>query len=108
VGDQPAIEMVLARHGDWNVAQVRGDLDMATAPQLEAAFEHPNGQVALDLGKVRFIDSTGLRALVRLRETQQRVVLVAPSPVVRRLLSLTRMTEVFSIADTVEALDSME
>ncbi len=108
MADQPPIELALVRHGAWNVAQVRGDLDLATAPQLESAFEQPDGRVALDLAKVRFIDSTGLRALVSLRETQKRLVLVAPSPVVQRLLSLTRMADAFSVAESLEALDSME
>jgi anti-sigma B factor antagonist len=108
MADQPLIEMSLAHHGTWRVASVRGDLDLATAPQLESAFEEPDGHVALDLAKVRFIDSTGLRALVRIRERQERVVLVAPSPVVQRLLSLTQMTDAFPVASSLAALDSME
>jgi anti-sigma B factor antagonist len=108
MADQPPIEMSLAQHGTWCVAHVRGDLDLATAPHLESSFEEPDGHVALDLAKVRFIDSTGLRALVRIRERQARVVLIAPSPVVQRLLSLTGMTDAFPVASSLAALDSME
>ena len=108
MGDQPPVEMSLAQRGTWRVVQVRGDLDLATAPQLESIFDEPDGHVALDLAKVRFIDSTGLRALVRIHERQERVVLVAPSPVVQRLLSLTHMTDAFPVAPNLEALDSME
>lgn len=103
----PPIEMQISRHGSWTVAEVRGDLDIATAPQLESAFETADGLVALDLAKVRFIDSTGLRALVQLRDAQQKVVLVNPSTVVKRLLELTQMSDAFPVAATVDALDSM-
>jgi len=48
--------------------QLQGDLDLATAPQLaEALGSIPAsyGRLVLDLSKLGFIDSTGVRALVR-------------------------------------------
>ena len=48
--------------------QLQGDLDLATAPQLTEALDSipaSYGRLVLDLSKLAFIDSTGVRALVR-------------------------------------------
>jgi anti-sigma B factor antagonist len=51
------------------VVTVTGELDLATAPQLEAVFEGvdatPSDRVLVDLAGVTFLDSSGIRALVR-------------------------------------------
>jgi anti-sigma B factor antagonist len=51
---------------------VLGELDMATAPQLEdkvrAMLAGRVRELIIDLGKLRFIDSSGLRLLIILRD----------------------------------------
>jgi anti-anti-sigma factor len=64
----PAFEIVAERRGPRQVCLwVSGELDLATAPQLRAsltdALSGTDG-VVLDLGGVRFIDSTGLAAII--------------------------------------------
>jgi N-acetylglucosaminyldiphosphoundecaprenol N-acetyl-beta-D-mannosaminyltransferase len=58
----------------------------------------------LDLSKVRFIDSTGIGLLVRLRKQTalqgRRLVLIAPGDDVRRALDLMRLTPFFLLAQT--------
>jgi anti-sigma B factor antagonist len=52
------------------VLRVHGELDIATAPGLERAVlrpRDPGDQVVLDLAGLRFMDSTGLRVLMRAR-----------------------------------------
>ena len=52
------------------VVRVQGELDIATAPDLERAVlrpRDPGARVVLDLADLRFIDSTGLRVLLRAR-----------------------------------------
>jgi anti-sigma B factor antagonist len=52
------------------LVRVDGELDIATAPDLEAVLlrpRPPGERVVLDLGALRFIDSTGLRVLLRAR-----------------------------------------
>ena len=47
-----------------------GELDIATAPELERVLERPRAagdRVVLDLAELEFIDSTGLRVIVRAR-----------------------------------------
>lgn len=50
------------------VVRVVGELDIATAPELERALLRPrprDERVILDLADLRFMDSTGLRVLLR-------------------------------------------
>jgi anti-anti-sigma factor len=56
-------------HGE-SVVRVHGELDIATAPDLERAVLRPRApgeDVVLDLADLRFMDSTGLRILLRAR-----------------------------------------
>ena len=51
-----------------HVIALRGELDLASAPSLErelhAALEDGSGPIVVDLCDLRFMDSTGLRALI--------------------------------------------
>jgi anti-sigma B factor antagonist len=74
---------------------VSGELDLASAPLLEAALEGEIEQgtdVTFDLVELGFIDAAGLGVLVGVRRTvgsRGRVLLRHPGRVVRRVLSLT-------------------
>lgn len=100
------LEVSTTTRGSWRVATVSGDLDMATAPHLEKACADEDGQLALDMSGVRFIDSSGLRTLFEINKASSRLVLVGSSAVVKRLLSLTEMTDVFEMSDDLSDLDS--
>lgn len=57
--------------GGERIVRVNGELDIATAGDLERALlrpRDPGERVVLDLAGLRFMDSTGLRVLVRARE----------------------------------------
>jgi anti-sigma B factor antagonist len=47
------------------VLVVRGEIDAATAWMLDEAIEVLRGTVVLDLGAVTFLDSSGVRVLLR-------------------------------------------
>ena len=56
--------------GGARIVRVHGELDIATAGDLERAVlrpREPGDQVVLDLAGLRFMDSTGLRVLMRAR-----------------------------------------
>jgi anti-sigma B factor antagonist len=56
--------------GGARIVRVHGELDIATAGDLERAVlrpREPGDQVVLDLAGLRFMDSTGLRILMRAR-----------------------------------------
>ncbi len=76
---------------------VRGELDVATAPELESrlveAEQTGARSLVLDLSGLGFMDSTGLRVVLgaasRAEQREARFA-VMPSRPVRRLLELTQ------------------
>jgi anti-anti-sigma factor len=70
-----------------------GELDLATAPLLTEALLDlaSERKVHLDLATVTFLDSSGLRGIVasaRSQDGNRSVVLLNPSPAVRRILEI--------------------
>lgn len=91
------------RDGDA-VLEVEGEIDMSSAPALDAvmaSLDEQQPRLVVDLRKVGFIDSTGLcillRAHRRLEEEGRRLVLADPSPAVRRLLDITGLSDVVDV-----------
>jgi stage II sporulation protein AA (anti-sigma F factor antagonist) len=84
---------------------VLGEIDMATAPQLAKALARCKGRTVVDLRKVPFMDSSGIRVLVA---EQQRLDRNGGS---LRLLSgrgqVTRILDLTGIADTLQIDDSV-
>lgn len=83
-----------------------GDLDPATAPQLEAAVAEAAAadgvdQVVLDLAGLTFIDSSGMRVFVLAREDLtsrgRGLQLRNPSANTRRLLDITGLGEIIAV-----------
>jgi anti-sigma B factor antagonist len=89
------------------VLSVRGDLDDRTAPVLRghalAVLARPVGALALDLGGVSFLDSSGLSALIAVwREADARGVefaLAAVPDQARRVMAITETSALFRIVD---------
>jgi stage II sporulation protein AA (anti-sigma F factor antagonist) len=86
---------------DALVLSVRGDVDSVTAPRLALAIElahERTRRVVVDLGRVTFLDSSGINALlVAKRELAGRrrpleLVVIAPEGPVRRVLEITQLT----------------
>jgi anti-sigma B factor antagonist len=93
-----------------------GELDIADVPRLEhaldAAIAETTGAFLLDLCELEFLDSSGIRVLLRARALLGRedrvLVLVCPAGPVRRALELTGVVDLFAIyasrADAARAL----
>jgi anti-sigma B factor antagonist len=68
---RPAFECSLQRGADGVVLTLRGDLDLASAPELgkaaSAAIETGCDRLVVDLRELSFMDSSGLRAFLRLQ-----------------------------------------
>jgi anti-sigma B factor antagonist len=83
---------------------VRGELDLASAGQLEAALEDPgDGAVVVDLRGLTFMDSTGVRTLLQAtedagREGRDLRFLVPPDGEARRTLTETGIEALLPIA----------
>ena len=85
-----------AGSGGERVIWLRGELDIDSAPDLERVLlrSRPASQrVVLDLSELEFMDSTGLRVLVRARAVAEdggwEVVLRDVPPTIRRLFDMT-------------------
>jgi anti-anti-sigma factor len=83
--------------------EVRGEVDLLSeAPFVEEVEKLATAQDAifLDLAEVDFIDSSGVRALVRVRRRHgERLRLVAVSAPVQRVLDIAGLTASFGLED---------
>ncbi len=93
------------RHSeDQVVVALRGELDVedaASAASALIALAARNCQIIVDLAGLEFIDSSGLAALVLARRHARQaggdLLLSAPQRQVLRLLTVTRLIEVFAV-----------
>jgi anti-sigma B factor antagonist len=115
---RPSIEQLMTVHtedrDDVLILTVEGDIDGLTAPRLSsavaAAFRALAGRVlVLDLSKVRFMGSTGLRTLrdsaseaIRHQGVQPLRVVVDQSRPVIRPIEIVGLDQVLALYHTVE------
>ena len=85
----------------WKLVTVRGEIDMDNAGQLVDAINRVGGTAVVDLGGVTFIDSTGLKGLLRAQKAARQrgddLILRHPSKAVRRVLEVTGLIDGFTI-----------
>jgi anti-sigma B factor antagonist len=91
------------RSGCCSVVEMSGDLDMATAPALEDVIDRmmviPDHIIA-DVSQLTFIDTTGLRLLMRASElVERRIWLQGASNQLRRLLDVSGTSEFFCLEE---------
>ncbi len=90
------------------VVSVVGELDAATAPQLDDTLKQTLsssvGAILIDLSDCSFIDSTGLGVVVsgrtRAREKDQRFELCCAADQARRILEITGLDDAFGLYET--------
>jgi anti-sigma B factor antagonist len=95
-----------------SVLAISGELDLSSTPELEGhlaeAFRSDAKVVIVDLRQLEFIDSTGLSVLVKADQQAQAAGcefgIVNGGAQVRRLLSLTGVTERLRVAEEPEEL----
>jgi anti-anti-sigma factor len=99
-----------SQDGDTAVVRLTGELDLAGEEHLDSTvegLEQSAGRVVVDLTEITFIDSSGLRALLRLWKRSQLnghdFAVVAGSEQVRRTMSLTGVDGVLSFVENGDA-----
>ena len=108
--DQLGIDV--RRAADRVVVSLEGDLDMANAPRLQSTIEQAatdgDLMLVLDLQRLRFMDSTGLRLVLwardRCQESDRQFALTPGSQQVQRLLSVSGAGEHLRIIPSADDL----
>lgn len=97
--ERTAVIAVVGRLNSANVAELRSS--------VASAVDEGRVRVILDVRGVDFIDSSGLGGMIsglkRARQAGGDLRLVAPTPQVTMILSLTNLDQIISVYPTVEA-----
>jgi anti-sigma B factor antagonist len=104
----PAFALEEEHRGGAVVLRLSGEVDVAASGAVRARVDGAAaGPFVVDLSGVSFVDSSGLRELLRARMECERLggrlVLACVPPVLDRLLDLTGTTAMFVVEPTVEA-----
>jgi anti-sigma B factor antagonist len=105
------LTVAVHRVGHRAVIEATGDIDMAAGPAFAAAAEEVVRSGALevwvDLGPTRFMDSTGLKILLRLRRRlvalRRRLAIVCPRGPVHRVFEIAGLDRELVIHPTLSA-----
>lgn len=103
------LDVTVKRVGATPVLTASGEIDLASAPALEAAISEamtpPPDQVVIDLLGITFMDSSGIGALVSAKQDNPgtEVTLVVSGGVVQKLIDITGLKGRFRVVDAVEA-----
>jgi anti-sigma B factor antagonist len=103
--DDPGFGFTVERRDGTVVVRLRGELDLAAAPELQrellGILEQSCTGLVLDLGDLTFLDSSGLGALYRTRRAADEgsvpLRLEAVPSHVMRVLDVTAMAPLFDI-----------
>jgi anti-anti-sigma factor len=106
------LDVTTEQHPGQTRVVLIGELDIASTKGLEdelAAIEaNSPGTLVLDLRRVEFIDSTGLRALIaadeRARSAGRRLAVARSQNAVERLLTITQLDQRLEIVDDPDAV----
>jgi anti-sigma B factor antagonist len=99
---------------DHTVLEIGGEIDVYTAPRVRERLIEMVGagekRIVVDLGKVEFLDSTGLGVLVgahrRLRARSGTLTLVCPHERLLKIFRITGLDTVFEIHTSIDAATS--
>ena len=100
------------RNGLVHVA-LAGELDLSTVAKVQEELRRVEANapatVVVDLSKLTFLDSTGLRCIVtadeRARAEGRRIVIVRGPDAVQRVFTITKLDDRLEMVDDVSAID---
>ncbi|MEA2361788.1 MAG: anti-sigma factor antagonist [Thermoleophilaceae bacterium] len=100
------------RNGLVHVALV-GELDLSTVAKVQEELRRVEASspptLVVDLSKLTFLDSTGLRCIVtadeRARSEGRRIVIVRGPNAVQRVFAITRLDDRLDMVDDAGAID---
>ena len=110
--DVTPLDVTTEQHPGQTRVVLVGELDIASTQTLEnellAIEANSPGTLVLDLRRVEFIDSTGLRALIaadeRARSDGRRLAVVRGPNAVERLLAVTQLDQRLDIVEDPDSI----
>jgi anti-sigma B factor antagonist len=110
VGRQGELELGLETLSEGGtVVHVDGELDLATAPELEKLLAGMDlgERLVIDLSPCTFLDSSAVRVLITTIKDAEKhggeVTLVAPDPGVARVLEISSVDSMTTVHPTLDA-----
>lgn len=99
------IDVAISTDAANSRVQLRGELDLKTAPRLEQLLQRlrreGHRQITLDLSRLEFLSAAGLTVFLRtdhaLRALGGRLVLTHPTRMARRVLAITGLDATLTI-----------
>ncbi|MFI6869187.1 STAS domain-containing protein [Nocardia sp. NPDC050406] len=105
-GTSRTLSVAVTERGGTMVVTATGEIDIASAPQLQAALEETlaGGRVpVIDMTTVGFMGSVGLSALMTAAQAAApRPLRIAASPQVRRPIEVTGLDEAVTLFETLD------
>jgi anti-sigma B factor antagonist len=106
------LEVTTAERDGFVHVSLLGELDLSTVGKVQEELRRVEKSspptVVIDLSRVTFLDSTGLRCIVtadeRARDEGRRLVIVRGPDPVQRVFSITRLEERLEMVDDVAAV----
>jgi anti-sigma B factor antagonist len=95
--DEAYCAVEVSREDGMPVIRLSGELDMVSVervrPVVQEVLAAGNDRLAFDVSELEFMDSSGIALLVLATRKARQVELRHPTPIVRRLIELTGLTE---------------
>ncbi|WP_063821733.1 STAS domain-containing protein [Nocardia pneumoniae] len=105
-GTSKVLDVQVREHGEVDVVIVHGEVDMASAPRLQAALDEAQRggkPLVVDMSEVEFLGSAGLSVLLVASEAEQAPLRVVASDAVRRPIELTGLDKLLSVFASLDA-----
>lgn len=101
------------RHSIGKTMFLEGRLDSATAPgfdsELDSVLELPMKVLVLDLSKLDYLSSAGIRSMFRaqkaMKERSGKALIVNPQPAVKKVFDVVKAVDLKSVFASIEELD---
>lgn len=105
------LDVQVRAQDEFAILTVRGEVDMASAPQLQAALEQAQQggkTLVVDMTQVGFLGSAGLSTLLAVSKAAPDQLRVVASREVARPIELTGLDKLLAVYNTLEAAVSPE